>query len=465
MNLAIYADASYFLMYRQVFSTSRTACSIRTATWSGCGSFRKGAQPKQAEALSNPVTISVKNLYNPSGGYATFIMPAIIMVIIQQTLLIGIGMVGGTWRELKLYRTLIPAGEKRLAVLPMVSGKTVAYLSVYCLTLLYVLGVHYRIFGYPMNGSWGTVMLFLLPYLLSCIFLGIALSTLFRYRENSLLLLLFTSIPFLMLSGASIPKEWYARMALRDREGGAGVAAAWTEFVRIQTMGGHAIRGFRAVVHAVGIDGGLFRQPAWVCAISSGAWRTDRSDDSARILQSVKRSIILRMRIKTGIAGFGLSGQVFHAPFIHANPGFELTAVVERRTKKAFANYPDVRSVASFGELLEQDVELVVVNTPDATHFDFCRRALEAGVKHVVVEKPFVTTCAEAESLVELAERKGLMLTVYQNRRWDNDFLTVRQVLETGGAGACRRTTVVFPALPAVSGRSRFGKRIRARQG
>lgn len=73
------------------------------------------------------------------------------------------------------------------------------------------------------------------------------------------------------------------------------------------------------------------------------------------------------MRIKTGIAGFGLSGQVFHAPFIHANPGFELTAVVERRTKKAFASYPDVRSVASFGELLEQDVELVVVNTPDAT--------------------------------------------------------------------------------------------------
>ena len=71
------------------------------------------------------------------------------------------------------------------------------------------------------------------------------------------------------------------------------------------------------------------------------------------------------MRIKTGIAGFGLSGQVFHAPFIHANPGFELTAVVERRTKKAFANYPDVRSVASFGELLEQDVELVVVDTPD----------------------------------------------------------------------------------------------------
>ena len=163
-------------------------------------------------------------------------MPSIILVIIQQTLLIGLGMVGGTWRELKLYRTLIPAGEQRLAVLPMVSGKTVAYLSVYCLTLLYVLGVHYRIFGYPMNGSWGTVMLFLLPYLLSCIFLGIALSTLFRYRENSLLLLLFTSIPFLMLSGASIPKEcmpeWLYAIG-KVVPSSSGVDG----FVRIQTMG------------------------------------------------------------------------------------------------------------------------------------------------------------------------------------------------------------------------------------
>ena len=236
VNLAIYADASYFLMYRQVFFdvTNSVLHSNGNVEWVRFVS--KGAQPKQAEALSNPVTISVKNLYNPSGGYATFIMPAIIMVIIQQTLLIGIGMVGGTWRELKLYRTLIPAGEKRLAVLPMVSGKTVAYLSVYCLTLLYVLGVHYRIFGYPMNGSWGTVMLFLLPYLLSCIFLGIALSTLFRYRENSLLLLLFTSIPFLMLSGASIPKEcmpeWLYAIG-KVVPSSSGVDG----FVRIQTMG------------------------------------------------------------------------------------------------------------------------------------------------------------------------------------------------------------------------------------
>lgn len=235
-NVAIYVDASYFLMYRQAFQELVTSIGSTGAMVEFQRLIAKGADIPQAKATTQPVIYQSHNLFNPYLGYGTFVMPAIIMVIIQQTLLIGIGMVGGTWRELKLYRTLIPAGEKRLAVLPMVSGKTVAYLSVYCLTLLYVLGVHYRIFGYPMNGSWGTVMLFLLPYLLSCIFLGIALSTLFRYRENSLLLLLFTSIPFLMLSGASIPKEcmpeWLYAIG-KVVPSSSGVDG----FVRIQTMG------------------------------------------------------------------------------------------------------------------------------------------------------------------------------------------------------------------------------------
>lgn len=144
----------------------------------------KGVSSKQAEALSNPVSISVRNMYNPYLGYATFIMPAILMVIIQQTLLIGIGMVGGTWREKCLYKTLIPSGERRMSVLPIVLGKSAAFISVYCITLSYLLCFHYKLFGYPMNGSAGTIVLFLLPYLLSCTFLGVALSSLFRHREN-----------------------------------------------------------------------------------------------------------------------------------------------------------------------------------------------------------------------------------------------------------------------------------------
>lgn len=236
VNLAIYADASYFLMYRQVFFdvTNSVLHSNGNVEWVRFVS--KGAQPKQAEALSNPVTISVKNLYNPSGGYATFIMPAIIMVIIQQTLLIGIGMVGGTWREKCLYKTLIPSGERRMSVLPIVLGKSAAFISVYCITLSYLLCFHYKLFGYPMNGSAGTIVLFLLPYLLSCTFLGVALSSLFRHRENSLLLLLFTSIPVLMLSGASVPQECIPQWLYYGTKfipSGSGVDG----FIRIQTMG------------------------------------------------------------------------------------------------------------------------------------------------------------------------------------------------------------------------------------
>lgn len=138
--------------------------------------------------------------------------------------------------------------------------------------------------------------------------------------------------------------------------------------------------------------------------------------------------------IKTGLAAFGLSGRVFHAPFLVLHNGFDLTAVIERSKDEARKIYPGIVSVRSFEELLKLDIELVVVNTPDPTHYDYCRAALEAG-KHVLVEKPFVFSSAEARELIELADRKKLLLTVYQNRRFDSDFLTVRQVIDSGSLG------------------------------
>ena len=124
-----------------------------------------------------------------------------------------------------------------------------------------------------------------------------------------------------------------------------------------------------------------------------------------------------------------------------------LTAAVERHNKRIETDYPGVRSVESFEEMLRMDeIELIVVNTPDATHFDMCRRALEAG-KHVIVEKPFVASTSEAETLIEMAEKRGLLLTVYQNRRWDNDFLTVRKIIDSRRARTCRRIAVVLSAF------------------
>lgn len=133
--------------------------------------------------------------------------------------------------------------------------------------------------------------------------------------------------------------------------------------------------------------------------------------------------------IKVGLAAFGMSGQVFHAPFMHINPHFELSKIVERSKELSKERYPYATIVRSFEELIQdREIELVVVNTPDSTHYDYTRRALEAG-KHVIVEKPFTSTTAQGEELIELAAQKGLMLSVYQNRRWDADFLTVQEIL------------------------------------
>ncbi|MDR3251011.1 MAG: Gfo/Idh/MocA family oxidoreductase [Tannerella sp.] len=139
-------------------------------------------------------------------------------------------------------------------------------------------------------------------------------------------------------------------------------------------------------------------------------------------------------KLKTGIASYGMSGQVFHAPFIDAHPCFELAVITERSKNLSRERYPEARTVRSFDELLASDVELVVVNTPDLTHYEYARQALLAG-KHVIVEKPFTMKYSEGEELVKLADARNLMLCVYQNRRWDADFLTVKEIIEDNAIG------------------------------
>lgn len=134
-------------------------------------------------------------------------------------------------------------------------------------------------------------------------------------------------------------------------------------------------------------------------------------------------------KIKTALLSYGMSGKVFHAPFLELHDGFELTGSWERSKKLIQTDYPNVKSYASLEELLADDIELVVVNTPVETHYEYAKKALLAG-KHALVEKAFTTTAAEAEELNAIAKEKGLKLTVYQNRRWDSDFLTVKQVVD-----------------------------------
>ena len=139
--------------------------------------------------------------------------------------------------------------------------------------------------------------------------------------------------------------------------------------------------------------------------------------------------------INVGLVGYGMSSRVFHAPLITTNPLLRLTHIVERHGDEAANVYPQVNVVPDLDELLGNPaIELVVVATPNSTHFEIAQRALKAG-KHVVVDKPFTISTKEADELIGLSRQTGGMLSVFQNRRWDGDFLTVRQILETGLLG------------------------------
>jgi predicted dehydrogenase len=135
------------------------------------------------------------------------------------------------------------------------------------------------------------------------------------------------------------------------------------------------------------------------------------------------------------VVGFGLAGRIFHARVIEAVEGLELAAVVERSGEQARALFPAARLCRSLGELLEdRSIRLVAIATPNDSHAGLAREALEAG-RDVIIDKPFALTTAEADELIELAARQGRLLSVYQNRRWDGDFLTLCGMLGEGRLG------------------------------
>lgn len=140
-------------------------------------------------------------------------------------------------------------------------------------------------------------------------------------------------------------------------------------------------------------------------------------------------------QINAAICSFGMSGWVFHAPFINAHPGFNFYAVWERTKNLARDKYPGVKVCRSLEEILADNaVDLVVVNTPNKTHYEYTKQALLAK-KHVVCEKPFTVTVAEAEELIQLSGKQGVQLSVFHNRRYDSDYKTIKSVLDTQALG------------------------------
>lgn len=139
-----------------------------------------------------------------------------------------------------------------------------------------------------------------------------------------------------------------------------------------------------------------------------------------------------------------MSGKLFHAPFIDAHPGFELTAIVERRLSDSRDRYPASRLCRSVEELCSDDgLQLIVVNTPTHLHYEHAIRILEAG-KNLVIEKPFATSLKEAQEITALAKKRGLFLSIYQNRRYDGDYLAVKEVVDKKLLGDLREVEIRY---------------------
>jgi scyllo-inositol 2-dehydrogenase (NADP+) len=139
--------------------------------------------------------------------------------------------------------------------------------------------------------------------------------------------------------------------------------------------------------------------------------------------------------VRVGLVGFGLAGQAFHAPVIQGVQGMELACILERRGTMGQQKYPEVRVARSLPELLQDaEIQLCVIATPNDSHFELARACLLAG-RDVVVDKPFAPTLKESEKLVRLATEQGRLITVYQDRRWDGDFGTVKNLVQSGQLG------------------------------
>lgn len=139
--------------------------------------------------------------------------------------------------------------------------------------------------------------------------------------------------------------------------------------------------------------------------------------------------------VNTALCSFGMSGYVFHAPFLATNPKFNLYAALERTKNEAEKKYPSIKTFRTMESMLADDnIELVIVNTPNITHYDIAKQVINAK-KNLVVEKPFTVTVAQAEELIQLAEDKNVVLSVYHNRRYDSDFKTVQKIVEEGLLG------------------------------
>jgi ABC-2 type transport system permease protein len=217
-NISAYADMEFFLYYKTMlmgtsFVTLETGKQIQINKL-----LQQGETFQEANVSANPILIDDTSVANAVGGFATYAIPVALMLIIQQTLILAIGIMAGTARERHALGTLVPLDKNKMGTFRMVIGKGAAYFTIYALLCVYLLGIIPQIFGYYRMAGFKELASLITPFLLSCIFFGMTISVLFKNRESPMLLFLFTSFPLFFLSGIIWPLSNFSNFWLIVRE-------------------------------------------------------------------------------------------------------------------------------------------------------------------------------------------------------------------------------------------------------
>ncbi len=212
-RVSLYCDMSSLLFYK-AFLLSATEVSLEMGAEMRARNIPSSTTEMERITI-DPIPYDSIALFNPANGFASFLVPAILALVIQQTLILGIGMLGGTARERNRFRGLVPLTRHYGGTLRVVMGRALTYLTLYALVCLWVLWIVPRLFSLPQVGQPMTIVLFVLPYLLACVFFAMTLSGFLTSRESPMLVFVFTSLIFLFISGVSwplsaIPPFWKA---------------------------------------------------------------------------------------------------------------------------------------------------------------------------------------------------------------------------------------------------------------
>ena len=205
-TVSVYCDMSLMLTYKAIYQTAQTvSMEMGTQLKKQLGGYYTN---REAAIATRPLDVDDVPIFSPSGGYGSSVLPAVLILILQQTLVLGIGLSAGTARDENPYRNLIPLGDSRYEdTLPIVLGKFMCYLMVFAIMGAWLTVIVPRLFNFPHLAAWPELLGVMTPYTLACIFFGMTMSCMVKYRENVMLLVVFISVPLLFMTGVSWPQS------------------------------------------------------------------------------------------------------------------------------------------------------------------------------------------------------------------------------------------------------------------